>query len=160
MIFFEVRRALAETSREWFRVVQFSVQTDHVHLIGEAADKISLSRGIAGLSIRVARAINRVLDRKGTVFSDRYHARALGTPREVRHALVYVLLNFRKHLGRPPGVDPASSGFWFDGWRLRSASEPPGFQPGDKIPVQPARGWLTRVGWRRHGLVDVHERPA
>jgi REP element-mobilizing transposase RayT len=159
-IFFELRRALAKTWREWFRVVQFSVQIDHVHLIVEASDKVALSRGIAGLSIRLARAINRVLYRKGNVFSDRYHARALGTPREVRNGLVYVLLNFRKHLDRPPGVDPASSGFWFEGWKLRSRSVPPGFQPGDAIPVQPARGWLARVGWRRHGLIDSHERPA
>jgi REP element-mobilizing transposase RayT len=159
-IYFELRRALAKTWREWFRVVQFSVQTDHVHLIVEASDKVALSRGIAGLSIRVARAINRVLFRKGNVFSDRYHARALRTPREVRHALVYVLLNFRKHLDRPPSVDPASSGFWFNGWNLPTRSEPPGFMPTDEIPVRPARGWLARVGWRRHGLIDFHERPA
>jgi REP element-mobilizing transposase RayT len=159
-IFVALRRAVANTSREWFRVVQFSVQTDHVHLIAEAADKVALSRGITGLSIRLARAINRASYRKGNVFSDRYHSRALATPREVRHALVYVLLNFRKHLHRSPGVDPASSGFWFAGWRLLPKTEPPGFLSGDAIPVQPPRTWLARVGWRRHGLIAFHEQPA
>jgi REP element-mobilizing transposase RayT len=155
-----LRRALAKTYREWFRVVQFSVQTDHVHLIVEASDKVALSRGLAGVSIRLARTINRIVHRKGNVFSDRYHARALGTPREVRHALVYVLLNSRKHLDRSPGVDPASSGFWFRGWKQPALSEPPGFAPGETVPVQPARTWLARVGWRRHGSISVHERPA
>jgi REP element-mobilizing transposase RayT len=159
-IFVALRRALAHTWRAWFRVVQFSVQTDHVHLIVEATDKVALSRGMAGMSIRLARAINRVIHRKGNVFNDRYHSRALATPREVRHALVYVLLNFRKHLGRPPGIDPASSGFWFDGWKRFSRSEPPGLLPDDAMPVQPSRTWLARVGWRRHGLIAFHERPA
>jgi putative transposase len=141
-------------------VVQFSVQDDHVHLIVEANDKVALSRGMAGVSIRLARTINRVAHRKGSVFSERYNSRALATPREVRTAFVYVLLNFRKHLGRAPGIDPAGSGFWFDGWKQPSDSEPPGFLPGDSIPVRNARSWLARVGWRRHGLISFHERPA
>jgi hypothetical protein len=121
---------------------------------------VALSRGVAGLSIRLARTINRVLARKGEVFSDRYHARALSTPREVRHGLVYVLLNFRKHLDRPGGVDPASSGFWFDGWKLSCPSRPPGWTLDEVVPVQRARSWLARVGWRRHGLISFHEQPA
>jgi REP element-mobilizing transposase RayT len=159
-IFLALRRAFAKTSREWFRVVQFSVQSDHVHLIAEASDKVALSRGMAGLSIRLAHAINRVLVRKGQVFTERYHARVLTSPREVRHALVYVLLNFRKHLDREPSVDPASSGGWFDGWKLPSRIEPPSFLHEDDIPVRPARTWLARVGWKRHGLIAFHERPA
>ncbi len=159
-VFVAIRRALAKTWREWFRVVQFSVQADHVHLIAEANDKVSLSRGMAGLSIRLARAVNRVVARKGNVFSDRYHARPLRTPREVRHAFVYVLLNFRKHLGRSAEVDPASSGFWFHGWKGPPESEPPGWTPDQDVPVQAPRTWLAKVGWRRHGLIAFHERPA
>ncbi len=159
MLFVAIRRALAKTWREWFRVVQFSVQTDHIHMIVEADDTIALSRGMRGLSIRLARNINRVAGRKGNVFGDRYHARALGTPHEVRRGFVYVLLNFRKHLGRAAGVDPASSGFWFHGWKSRVVSEPPGWNGEEMVPVQPARTWLARQGWRRHGLIDVAEQP-
>lgn len=159
-IFLALRHALARTWREWFRVVQFSVQTDHVHLIVEATDKVALSRGMAGLSIRLARAINRIVHRKGNVFSDRYHSHALATPREMRNGLVYVLLNCRKHLGRSPDIDPASSGLWFDGWKRPPRSEPPGLFLDYAIPVQPSRTWLARVGWRRHGLIALHERPA
>lgn len=92
-VFPAVRRALTASSRTRFRVLQFTVQTDHVHLIVEADDRKAFSGGVRGLTIRLARAINRALRRRGRVWGDRFHARALSTPRAVRHALVYVLMN-------------------------------------------------------------------
>ena len=68
-----------------------------IHLIVEASDRVALSRGVQGLCIRLARAVNRACGRRGPVFADRYHARALKTPRSVRFALRYVLLNAHKH---------------------------------------------------------------
>ena len=92
-LFATVRRGLSQASRGGLRLVEFSVQRDHVHLLVEAVDVRVLSRGIQGLAIRIARAVNRVLRRRGRVWIDRFHARALRTPREVRNALVYVLQN-------------------------------------------------------------------
>ena len=89
--------ARAQTARAWFRIVHFSVQADHVHLLVEADDQASLSRGLMGVAIRLARAVNRVVGRRGSVWADRYHARSLRTPREVRHGIVYVLMNWKKH---------------------------------------------------------------
>jgi len=85
-----VRRALYVASRGNFRIIHFTVQDDHLHLIVEADDTRALSRGMRGLAIRVARAVNRALGRRGAVWGDRFHARALTTPRAVRNALVYV----------------------------------------------------------------------
>ena len=138
-----------------FRVVHFSVQADHVHLVVEGSDTPGLARGASGLAVRLARAINRALGRTGSVWGDRYHARALRTPREVRHGLVYVLMNFRKH--RPwdrRAMDPCSSAGWFEGFR----SGPPVVR--EEAPVCRPRTWLGAVGWRRHGLVGAWERPA
>ena len=117
-VFGAVRDAIAKASSGAFRVIHFSVQRDHVHLIVEGADRARVIRGIQGLVIRVALAVNRAAGRRGSVWDDRYHARELRTPREVRNAIAYVLLNFRKHV-RDAGstVDGCSSGFWFDGWR-------------------------------------------
>ena len=152
-VFPAVRAALTNASRRGFRVVQFSVQENHVHILVEADDAAMFTHGVRGVTIRVARAVNRALGRRGAVWGDRYHARALTTPRAVRHALVYVLMNRRKHRPDSPGMDPCSSAPWFPGWRqpLRPAPSP--------NPVVPARTWLASVGWRRHGLIGLEERP-
>ena len=147
--------ALSNASHGRFRLTHFSVQTDHLHLIVEARSREALIRGLQGLTGRRARALNRCWRRVGDVWSGRYHARALSTPTEVRNALVYVLLNFRKHLRATAGIDPRSSGPWFDGW-----SSPPEKIEGN-CPVVPARSWLATVGWRRAGgHIDVTEMPA
>jgi REP element-mobilizing transposase RayT len=154
-IFPELLRALATASRRSFRLFHFSVQSDHLHLIVEGDAAQALTRGLQGLAVRCARAINRCGGHHGPVWNQRYHARALGTPREVRLALVYVLLNFRKHLHAPPAVDPRSSGPWFDGW---THPRPTPAEPG---PVSLPRTWLATTGWRRAGgPIDSREAPA
>jgi putative transposase len=153
-VFPAVRGALAAASRADFRVVDYSVQGDHVHLIAEAADRRSLASGIRGLAIRLARAVNRALGRRGRVWADRYHARALSTPRAVRNALVYVLMNFKKHGVVGTERDPCSSAGWFSGFRALPKAPASGPRP-----VATARTWLARIGWRRHGLIDAGERP-
>ena len=153
-VFPAVQHALAASSRASFRILHFSVQNDHVHLIVEADHRKALSGGVRGLAIRLARAVNRVLCRRGRVWSDRYHARALSTPRTVRHALVYVLMNFKKHLHACIKLDPCSSAPWFSGWARYRAAAPSGAPP-----VAVARTWLARVGWLRHGAIDPAERP-
>jgi len=170
VIFAELRGDFARASRASFRVVHFSVQSTHVHLLVEANDTVSLSRGIAGLSIRLARSVNRVLSRRGRVWGDRYHARALRTPRETRHAIVYVLMNFRKHAGSMArDLDAMSSAFWFDGWKPSprerdptDATRQPTAHPGasEDSPVWRPRTWLARKGWRRHGLIGKDESPS
>ena len=153
VVYFEISRALGRTARAWFRVVHFSVQADHVHLLVEADDKSSLARGLMGAEIRLARAVNRVVGRRGRVWGDRYHARPLRTPREVRHGLVYVLMNWKKHMPSARGFDPCSSARWFAGWKV-APEEPPTVNL-----VEAPETWLLRVGWKRHGLIAVGERP-
>src|SRR5262249_13349371 len=88
------RRAfVAGKQRFGFRLVHYSVQDSHAHLVCEADDARALSRGMQGLAIRVAKSVNRALARKGKVFAERYHARSLESPRDVRNAVVYVLNN-------------------------------------------------------------------
>ena len=152
-VFPAVRRALAAASHGGFRIVHFTVQDDHLHLIVEADDSRALGRGLRGLAIRVARAVNRALGRRGAVWGDRYHARALTSPGAVRHALIYVLMNRRKHAVGERGLDPCSSAPWFEGWRQAVPLSPAA------SPVVRARTWLAAVGWRRHGLIGIDERP-
>jgi hypothetical protein len=144
-----------------FRIVHYSLQHDHVHLLVEAEGAAALSNGMKSFAARLARAVNRAFDRSGAVLDGRYHHRALGSPREVRAALAYVLLNARKHAGQRAPVlpssdsraDPASSGRWFDGWTERPAP------PADRPAVVQPQTWLLRSGWRRHGLIRGDEVP-
>ena len=122
----EVERSFAKCcNRGDFRLVHYSLQRDHAHLVVEADDAAALGRGMKAIGARLARAVHRVFRRSGSVLADRYHVRVLKTPLEVRRAIAYVLLNARRHaaaLGRKlrHGVDTASSGAWFDGWKQGS----------------------------------------
>jgi hypothetical protein len=137
------------------------VQRNHAHLLVESAGKQALGRGMKAVAARMARAANRAFHRSGPVLYGRYHLRILRTPREVRNALAYVLLNACKHWrerhGAAPAVrlDEASSARLFDGWKRRVTTplvrEPP--------EVASPHTWLLAVGWRRHGLVDPVEVP-
>ena len=159
-VFLEIRRAFASCSSARFRLVHFSVQSNHVHLLVEASDRDSLSHGARGLSIRLARTVNRVVGRRGRVWGDRYHARPLSTPREVRHGVAYILCNWRKHVDGARGFDPCTSAPWFDGWRTPRPPDPRHRNPEHPPPVVSPRTWLGSTGWRRDGLIDVRERPA
>jgi putative transposase len=159
-----LRQALvAGADRFGMRLVEFAVLSNHVHLVCEADDERALARGMKGLCVRIARALNRLWNRVGSVFSDRYHARVLKTPREVRHALNYVLHNAARHGSRLGGPDPCSSGAWFDGWRydlgltrVAPASRLPRAlkRAAPTSPLPRTLTWLLRVGWRRHGRLD------
>jgi REP element-mobilizing transposase RayT len=141
-----------------FRLVHYSVQSDHIHLLVEAEDGRALARGMQGLLIRVAKALNKLWQHAGSVFADRFHSRLLKTSREVKNALVYLLANARKHRHKLAQVlDRFASGPWFDGWRetLRIRG-----LDGVPRPVALARTWLLRTGWRRWGLISVYATPA
>jgi REP element-mobilizing transposase RayT len=171
-LFAAVRRALAAGKQRFgFSLVHFSVQRDHLHLIAEAEDRRALARGMQGLTIRLARAVNRQACSKGAVFLDRYHDRVLKTPRAVRCALRYVLLNGRKHerAAVPCGfVDECSSAPWFAGFQRpaelvfgASGVRSEWLRQGEeRVPVIQARTWLLCAGYLRAGPFDVDEVPS
>lgn len=173
------RTFAAGCERSEFRLVHYSLLGNHAHFIVEARGADALGRGMMSIGSRLALALNRVMGRKkGRVVADRYHSRVLRTPREVRNALRYVLLNARKHAAvtARKGLraakrslalssrewDPASSARWFDGWKLvkRMGPRAPEDAAAHESPaVARAKTWLLRVGWRRHGLLDPAEVP-
>jgi putative transposase len=148
-----IRNALQVGTTERFRVLEFSIQKDHLHLLVEANGPTGFERGVRGLVIRIARLVNRMCGRRGAVWADRYHARLLRSPREVRNALVYVINNFKKHVRGARGIDPYSSAPWFDGWK------PPTTRADVPSLLPRARTWLASRGWRLRGLIDVEEAP-
>lgn len=163
-----VRRALLTSFvRQDFRVVHVSIQRTHIHLICEADDTAALGHGMQGFQISAARRLNAAITadrklaspRKGTVFTERYHAVELDSPRKVRNAICYVLNNWRRHgedQTRAP-LDAYASGIFFDGWAGRTMFAPPeGYEP---LPVMYPLTWLLGSGWRKHALIDPRETP-
>ena len=145
----------AGNERFGFRLIHYSIQGNHLHFIAEAKDRPALARGVQGLLIRIAKALNKLWGRRGGVFADRYHDHVLRTPREVRHALCYVFHNARRHgLALAGGLDAYCSGWWFDGWKETfTATDVP------ERPTAEARTWLLQIGWRRHRLLRLDEVP-
>ena len=166
---------LVVASREDFRIVHLSIQGTHLHLLVEANGRTALSRGMQGFTISAAKRMNamvvrvdpetdEVRRRKGKVFSDRYHAEVITNRRQARHALAYVLNNWRKHredAGSDARVDRFSSGIAFRGWAAHADPEfrftvPAGYEP---LVVWEPRTWLLSTGWMKYGRIDFFEVP-
>jgi REP element-mobilizing transposase RayT len=163
-IYHAIRLATVKAAKRTdFRIAQLSVQRTHIHLLVEADSKQALARGMQGFQISAAKHINAAVAessrRRGRVFTDRYHATIITTPKQARHVLAYVLGNWRKHeedrdarVGRWR-IDWFSSAPEFKHWKERGDlpalwSSPASYQP---LRVLPAKTWLLREGWKLHG---------
>ena len=146
-----------------FRVLHYALEGNHLHLIVEADDDTALSRGMKGLAIRLARGWNKAFARRGRVFADRYHARPVTSPTQMRNTLRYVLFNHVSHSVRDWQAnrgqlrqrlrffepDRWSSGRWHptkSGVWVIDGSPPPAGSP-----LSAPKTWLAREGWLRAG---------
>src|SRR5690349_6238503 len=171
-----IREATLTTARrEDLRIVQLSIQRDHIHLLVEADDKRALAVGMQGFQISAAKHLNAAISkgkpgprRRGTVFPDRYHAEIVTSPTQARHALSYVVNNWRKHREDQHGpastwkLDWFSSAITFPGWSEYGEEAflwrgPPTYDP--LIVYQP-RTWLLREGWKKSGSISCSEVPS
>ncbi|HET9957578.1 MAG TPA: transposase [Polyangiaceae bacterium] len=174
-----VIRAVNRLRGNEFRIVEFSVQSNHIHLMVEADNDAALSHGMQALTIRLVRRINRLLGRRGSLFTDRFHDRSLKTARAVRQVLAYIFANFRKHgtveALRGFSLDPFSSAPFFDGFCAADFdsvfSSPVGFGPSGMSGRPPPDASSTRGnvqgqsrflrgGWKREGLLSIGYWPA
>lgn len=153
-------------ANQGMRLVHISIQREHIHLLVETENKQALSRGMQSFKISAAKQINRALERRrGSVFDDRYQAEVITTPKRARHALAYVLNNWRKHgedRGRTYNTDPYSTGCVFTGWKAFEGRHvmwnvPEGYGP---LIVWLPQTWLLREGWKRYGRIGFREVPS
>jgi REP element-mobilizing transposase RayT len=171
-----IRQATLTTARrENFRLIHLSIQRTHVHLLVEADDRLALASGMQGFQISAAKHLNAAISkgkpglrRRGTVFPDRYHAELITSPRQARHALSYVVNNWRKHQEdrRAPmsswTIDWFSSAAMFPGWAEYGDEAflwrgPPTYDP---LVVYQPKTWLLREGWKKAGTISCHETPS
>ena len=164
-VFAAIRALFARASEKGLRLLHFSVQGNHLHMIVEANEGLALARGMQRLLSRLAMTINAIAMRSGKLWRDRYHRRDLTTPQQYRNALVYVLFNIRKHALNgnevelwSEALDPSSSAAWFTGWAPNAGPSPPAVaRAGPSIVARP-HSWLARQGWERRGLLRIDER--
>lgn len=161
-----IRQALIKGGlRFGFRLVHYSVQSTHLHLIGEAEDTLAVSRAIKGISVRIARRLNALSGRRGTVIRERYHMRLIRDRMQARRCVVYVLNNARRHAAQrgkrlsADYLDECSSARAFDGWSRRPDRRSAPGCPRDPCPdlplgVHPAKSRLLVDGWRIGGAID------
>ena len=158
--------------RERFRIVHISLQRTHVHMLVEAETKAALARGMQGFQISAARNINTALGdgkrrRRGKVFADRYHLEVITSPTRARHAIAYVLSNWRKHGEDREGlpstwlVDPFSSGILFPDWKeLQNKAWMWQIRPTyDPLVVRRPQSWLLAEGWKLAGEISARDVP-
>ncbi len=156
-----IRKAIRESHKGSFRIIEFNVLGNHLHLIVEAGGADALGRGMQGFEVRLVRRLNRILKRRGPLFRTRYHNRSLSSPRDVRNTLRYVLCNRKHHAAErhfdKVWIDPFSSAPWFTGWAAPIA---PRHRNDEPRPTADATVWLLTTGWKRHGPLRFDEAPA
>ena len=162
IIMCSLARAMRLAKRFGMRVVHFSVQSNHIHLIVEAASKAALTRGMRSLTTSLAKAVHRFIGFGfcGKVLRGRYHAHVLKTPTEVKRALRYVVFNLAKHKNCAPVVDPFSSIHMVESLdRIVSVAElrrlerdlryQPSWQADLATALSNASTWLLSLGWQK-----------
>jgi REP element-mobilizing transposase RayT len=145
-------------ARDDFRVPEFTILGNHLHLLVEAASQRALSTGMRALTIRLARRLNAMMGRSGPVLADRYHMHVLRSPAEVRNAVRYVRGNFASHAARRGERVGAA---WIDPYGSVAGREPRGGQRGlwPEPVTREAETWLLRAVDARRGAASAGVSP-
>lgn len=155
----EFQRGIQLAAKQGLYVIQYSLQTNHLHLIVEAKDNEKLARGAQSLASRFAKIIRRLKGGRGSVFVGRYHLRVIRSALQMKRTLCYVLLNSAKHQNLIEHLDFYSSGYTFKHWSKLLGRNFTGVirREVDEVraklklvsDVFEARSWLASKGWMR-----------
>lgn len=135
---------------ESFRLCHFAIHPHALHLVVEAADHMCLSRGMQGLLIRVARAVNKVWQRGGKLFADRYAAQPLHDEARVREVLAQ-LFGLADGAAKPPRQDLARAVALYTSapWLGEPRDAPAPGASGPPVPVAAPRTSLLKAAEKR-----------
>jgi REP element-mobilizing transposase RayT len=146
-----VRAAIGRVNQgDHVRIVEYSIQSNHVHMLVEASNSADLSKGMASLNTGLGMRLNRTWGRvgQGSVFKERFHMVVISTPRQMRNALRYVLRNDVHHKLNLRTLDPCSSAPSFNGWQQLQGSTRQRAAAANCVSAKP-QTWLLRVGWQK-----------
>ena len=104
-----IKSAILKSREKGLKLIHFTVQSNHLHLLVESKNKQTLAKSMQSFCTSLAKKLNLSLKRRGQVFRDRYHVHILKTPREVVQALKYIFTNWAKHTKIKNRFDPYST---------------------------------------------------
>lgn len=90
-----LHKAIKNARSHGLKIIHFSLQHNHVHLIIVATNNRILTKGMRSLTITLSKTLD-----KGRIQLQRYHLHVLRTRKEAKNAFHYVLFNERKHTGK------------------------------------------------------------
>lgn len=98
--FYEVfKRGIKNSARFDFKILSFSIESNHIHLIAEAGNSDNLTLGMKSLTCTLSKGLNLIKNTNGKTQIERFHLHILKNPQEARNAINYVLFNHEKHTG-------------------------------------------------------------
>ena len=135
---------------ERLRVIEYSLQRDHDHLIVEVPEgRPGLASALRGMHGALAKRWNGLWGRKGAVFGE-CDELPLVRARMAGNAVRYVIWNGYHHDETGIGFDRGSSARWSEAW----GGDVPARMEGRTLkPVFAARTGLLREAYRRFRLV-------
>lgn len=151
----QFRKAAVGATKKGLRILHYSLQTNHFHILAEADNNQILANAMKSLVTCLAIWLKKMWRRKGSIFSERFHSRILRTPTEVKRVLRYILLNYARHAGVSARIDYYSSGHAFSKWQelLNELTDLIREQVAQEVDPDNSRGlsqpesWLASVGW-------------
>lgn len=98
--------AIRRSRIKGLRIIHYTLEYNHIHLLVEAADKQTVHQGMQSFGITFAKKINAIKRLKGTVYKHRYHLRKINSPRELKNVLYYIFNNGIHHKRTSTVLDP------------------------------------------------------
>lgn len=104
-----LRHAIQRARLQGLKIIHYSLEYDHVHLLIEAENNHILGKGMQALGVSLSKGINRLKNLKGAVYKHRYHFRQITSPRQLKNVLGYIFNNGVKHGTASSIVNPYNS---------------------------------------------------
>ncbi len=104
-----LKRAILNARLKGLRVIHYTLEYDHVHLLIEADNNKILGKGMQAFGVTLAKAINRLWKLKGEVYKHRYHFSRIESPRELKNVMNYIFNNGVKHRTAKSIINPFNS---------------------------------------------------
>lgn len=104
-----LHHAIKRARLKKLKVLHYSLEYNHVHLLVEARDNQIIHQGMQAFGISFAKAINKIKFLKGRVYKNRYHFRKITSLRDYKNVLLYIFRNGIKHKRTQSLFDPYNS---------------------------------------------------